>query len=106
MGWGVLGNPNKKKKKIPLMPFEKKKKILHGMALAKLSFKPPQKIFLLKLSPLKCFFLKIHENSHDYTPRPTIKSKNFREIKRFQINVENKRLKKVNSFTKLHTPCH
>ena len=51
----TLGNPNTKKK-FPLMPFEKKKKkkkILHGMALAKLSFKPPKKIFLLK-----CFSLK------------------------------------------------
>jgi hypothetical protein len=63
------------------MPFEKKKKKnLHGMALAKLSFKPPKKIFLIKFSPLKCISLKIHENSYDYALRPTIKSKDFKEI--------------------------
>ena len=104
-GEGSLATPTKKIK-IPLMPFEKKKKIIHGMALAKLSFKPPKKIFLLKLSPLKYFSLKIHKNSHDYASRPTIKSKNFIEIKKVQTNLENKMLKKVYSFTKLHTPCH
>ena len=76
------------------------------MALAKLLFKPPKKIFLLKFPPLKCFSLNIHENSHDYAPRLAMKSKNFREIKRFQRNIENEMLKKVNSFTKLHTPFY
>jgi hypothetical protein len=78
MGWGVLGNPHPKKK-IPLMPFEFFF-ILHGMARAKLSFKPQKKKFLLKFPPLKCFSLKIHKNSHDYTPRLAMKSKDFKEI--------------------------
>jgi hypothetical protein len=101
MGWGVPGKPPP-----PTPKKKKKKKILHGMAIAKLSFKPPKNIFLIKFSPLKCFSLKIHENSHDYALRPAIKSKDFREIKGFQKNAKNERLKKVKSFTKLHTRFH
>jgi hypothetical protein len=95
MGWGVPGNPKKKKKKFPLMPFEIKN--LHGKPLQNYRSNPPKK-FSPKISTLKCFSLKIHENSHDYPPRPAIKSKDFREIKRFKRNAKNEKVEEGEQF--------
>ena len=101
-GGGSLATPTKKKIP-PNALWKKKKKKSTWTGPCKIIVQTPPKNFPPKIIPLKMFLLK---NSHDYVSRPAIKSKNFREIKRFQINVENKRLKKVNSFTKLHTLCH